>query len=131
MIWGIGLDLCEISRVVGAIEKPHFFERVFTPGERERIRAAKGCRVGEIAAGVFAAKEAVAKALGTGFDGFGPADIEILPGKGGRPRCALYNRAAALAGNGRMLVSITHESGMAAATAIWTDEPIPAGEDTR
>jgi len=79
MILGIGLDLCEIHRIEKAIARVHFLERVFTPAERGRILSASGSRRGEIAAGLFAAKEAVAKALGTGFDGFGPDAVEILP----------------------------------------------------
>ena len=118
MIRGIGLDLCDIGRIERAIEKEHFLERVYTPGERERILAARGARRGEIAAGMFAAKEAVAKALGTGFAGFGPDAVEILPDDQGRPTCALYGRARVLAGDARVHVTVTHESGFAAATAI-------------
>ena len=123
MILGIGIDLCAIERIESAIEREYFLERVFTAAERERIRAATGRRRGEIAAGLFAAKEAAAKALGTGFDGFGPWDIGIAPDEHGRPVCTLTGparaRAVSLAGDGfRMHVSVTHESGMAAATAI-------------
>ena len=118
MILGIGLDLCDIGRIEKAIEKEHFLERVFTEGERARILAARGARRGEIAAGMFAAKEAVAKALGTGFTGFGPDAVEILPDKNGRPACTLYEHALALAGDARVHVTVTHESGFAAATAI-------------
>ena len=122
MILGIGLDLCDIGRIKEAIENEHFLERVYTPAERERIRAASAVRRGEIAAGAFAAKEAVAKALGTGFLEFGPDAIEIVPDAQGRPTCTLYRRARALAGSARIHVSITHESGMAAATAILEGE---------
>ena len=85
--------------------------------------AASEHRRGEIAAGLFAAKEAVSKALGTGFDGFGPGDIEVLPDDAGRPVCALREnadvRARSLSGGAyRLHVSITHESGMAAAVAM-------------
>ena len=118
MIIGIGLDLCEIARMERAIEKERFLQRIFTPKEAERIRSASGVRRGEIAAGAFAAKEAVAKALGTGFVGFGPDSIEILPDAHGRPTCTLHNRARDLAGGARVLVTITHEKGFAAATAI-------------
>ena len=118
MILGIGLDLCEIRRIEKAIEKARFVERVYTPRERERIAGAEGTRRGEIAAGLFAAKEAVSKALGTGFDGFGFDAIEIVPDDRGRPTCALYGRARALAGPAAVHVTITHDSGMAAATAI-------------
>ena len=142
MILGVGLDLCEIERMGRAIEKEHFVDRVFTPAEAGRIRAAGGVRLAggvrpaggvcpaagvrpaEIAAGLFAAKEAVAKALGTGFAGFGVADIEITPDDLGRPTCALHRgaraRADALAGGSgwTVWVSVTHEKGFAAATAI-------------
>ena len=118
MILGIGLDLCEIHRIEKAIVRANFLERVFTSPERTRILSATGPRRGEIAAGLFAAKEAVAKALGTGFDGFGPDAVEILPDVHGRPTCVLHKKALEIAGTGHVFVSITHESDMAAATAI-------------
>ena len=127
MLAGIGLDLCEIERMKRAIERPHFVDRVFTLAEAERIRAASDVRRGEIAAGLFAAKEAVSKALGTGLAGIGLSDIEITPDAAGRPRCALggkaQDRARALCGERfTVWVSITHEAGMAAATAILESE---------
>lgn len=124
VILGVGIDLCEIERMAKAIERPRFLERVYTPAERARIEAAGGVRRGEIAAGLFAAKEAVAKSLGTGFVGFFADAIEILPDEKGRPACVLsggaLKRASDLAGGGsfRVWVSVTHESGMAAAQAI-------------
>ena len=123
MILGIGIDLCEIARIGAAIGRERFLERVYTERERERVLAASEVRRGEIAAGLFAAKEAVAKALGTGFLGFGLSDIEITPDDLGRPVCALHrgaaDRAKALSGGAyRLFVSITHEAGMAAATAV-------------
>ena len=129
MIAGIGLDLCEIERMKKAIERAHFVDRVFTAAEAERIRAASDIRRGEIAAGLFAAKEAVSKALGTGLAGIGLADIEITPDAAGCPRCALSGRAldralALCGGRFTVWVSITHEAGMAAATAILEGEVI-------
>ena len=123
MILGIGIDLCEIARIGAAIGRERFLERVYTERERERVLAASEIRRGEIAAGLFAAKEAVAKALGTGFSGFGLSDIEITPDDLGRPVCALRrgaaDRAKALSGGTyRLFVSIPHEAGMAAATAV-------------
>ena len=132
MILGVGLDLCQIERVLKAIEKPRFLQRVYTPAERARIEASGGVRRGEIAAGLFAAKEAVAKALGTGFNGFFADAIEIAPDALGRPVCALSGGALARAealSEGRpfrVWVSVTHESGFAAATAIIEmDSPSP------
>ncbi len=124
MILGVGLDLCDIGRIERAIEKPRFLERVYTPAERARIEAASGARRSEIAAGLFAAKEAVAKALGAGFTGFFADAVEILPDAAGRPTCRLDGgaraRAVALCGGEdfAVWVSVTHESGFAAATAI-------------
>ena len=122
MIAGVGLDLCDIERIRKAIEKERFLDRVYTEQERIRILDANGVRKGEIAAGLFAAKEAVSKALGTGFNGFGPEDIEVVPDTLGRPVCTLYKKAAELAGRRRVHVSITHEGGMAAAVAILEAE---------
>ena len=123
MITGIGLDLCEIERMKKAIERPHFVDRVFTAAEAARIRAASDIRRGEIAAGLFAAKEAVSKALGTGLAGIELSEMEITPDAAGCPRCILsgkaLDRARALCGERfTVWVSITHEAGMAAATDI-------------
>ena len=123
MILGVGIDLCAIGRIASAIANPHFLERVYTDAECLRIDAAPDARRGEIAAGLFAAKEAAAKALGTGFNGFGFADIEVTPDDLGRPECRLYRRAHERAvqlsgGDYRIFVSITHEGDMAAATAV-------------
>ena len=128
MIVGIGLDLCEIARAGRAIERPGFLDRFYTEAEAARVRGASDIRRPEIAAGMFAAKEAVAKALGTGFDGFGTADIEITPNAAGRPVCRLHGgaleRARALCGGDgySVWVSVTHDGGMAAATAVIESE---------
>lgn len=126
MILGIGMDLCRIDRISNAISKPRFLERVYTPAERMRIASASlEKRKGEIAAGLFAAKEAVSKALGTGFTDFGFSDIEILPDTLGSPHCILSGNAlkrfGALGGES-VFITITHESGMAAATAVIEGE---------
>lgn len=135
MILGIGTDLCRIDRIERAIGKPRFLERVYTPAERARIEAAGGVRRAEIAAGLFAAKEAVAKALGTGFDGFFADAVEVLPDAAGRPVCTLAGgakaRAEALAGDApfRVWLSVTHEDGFASAMAvIEATIAFPSGE---
>jgi holo-[acyl-carrier protein] synthase len=70
----------------------------------------------------FAAKEAVAKALGTGFaEGVGWADIEVLRGGSGAPTVALHGgaaRVAAQAGVTRVLLSLTHTRTTAGASAL-------------
>lgn len=82
----LGIDLVEIDRVARAVKRDRFTERVFT--ERERQYAA-GKRA-ETLAGMFAAKEAAAKALGTGFKGIRYTDIEILHSDSGAPYIELH-----------------------------------------
>ena len=121
MILGLGMDLAEISRIEKAIQKEHFLERIYSETEREWIKK----QGAQTAAGFFAAKEAVAKALGTGFSGFGPWDIEVDKDAFGAPQVRLHGKAlerCKAMGGRRMLLTITHESGFAAATVILTDE---------
>lgn len=88
MVAGIGTDIIEKERVLKAIENKSFLDKYFTDGEQKIIEERKSR-----AASNFAGKEAVAKALGTGFTGFFPADIEILRKPGGAPYVLLHNGA--------------------------------------
>ena len=119
MIRGLGCDVCAIPRMRKIIENPRFLERWFTAEERAYINAHN--RRAETAAGIFAAKEAFVKALGTGFSGFSMADISIEPDELGRPVSRLsggaLERLEALGGK-RMLISITHAGGFASAVAV-------------
>lgn len=120
-IKGIGVDLCGIERMEKAIAKPHFAERVFTQAERETI-ASRGQGAAQTAAAMFAAKEAVAKALGTGFSGgVSVGEIEVLHEQSGAPCVALSGgareRLSALGGQ-RVWISLSHEGDMAAAFAV-------------
>lgn len=122
MILGTGLDLIEVARIGEMLKKEHSRRRIFTQRENEHIDR-KGV---QSAAGIWAAKEAVAKALGTGYAGFGPWDIEIYWSETGMPMCRLLGGALArkqAVGGGRIHLSITHISETAAAMAILTDEP--------
>ena len=116
VISGVGTDLVSIGRIEKAIRNPRFFERVYTPAERESMRVLCSERRVERAAGLFAAKEAIAKALGTGFSNFGFSDIEILSDALGKPVARLHGNAC---GEGRIHVSIAHDAGMASAFAVW------------
>lgn len=125
MILGVGTDLCEISRIQKAMENERFAQRVFTEAERARFAGLCPERLSEHAAGLFAAKEAVAKAMGTGFSGFGFSDIEILPDEKGRPCAALSERARVLIPDGAKIhLSISHDGGMALAFAVLSQEDI-------
>ena len=84
MIIGIGTDIIEIDRIENAINKNNsFLEKVFTAKEIEMFKS-RNMR-SEVIAGNFAAKEAVSKALGTGFRGFSLTDMEVLRDELGKP----------------------------------------------
>jgi len=118
MILGVGTDLCRIDRIARAIENPRFLQRLYTAAERARLDNLCAERKNERAAGMFAAKEAVAKALGTGFTGFGFADVEILSDERGKPVVHLLGGAADLAKDATIHLSISHDGGMALAFAV-------------
>ncbi len=88
MIFGVGTDLVEISRVLKACEKETFLNHVFTENERRQALSDK-----KRLAGDFAVKESVAKAMGIGFNGIGLSDIEVLRDKLGKPYVILHGKA--------------------------------------
>ena len=116
MIKGVGIDLVEVTRIARAMENERFIERIFTPAE-QALLAERGHDPVR-AAGMFAAKEAVAKALGTGFGPVGWQEIEVLREENGAPFAVLSGAAKALAGGDRVHVSISSERQMAAAVAV-------------
>ncbi len=118
-----GIDLIEISRLEDGIARfgERFLNRFFTPGER----ADCDDQPHRLAAR-FAAKEAVAKALGTGIGDVGWRDIEIRYGERGRPVLNLYGKAAAQAqalGLTEWDVSLTHTGDQAGAVAVAAGTP--------
>ena len=117
MIRGIGCDLVKIERFKRPLEKEHFVERIFTEAERKLL--AESADSVTFAAGRWAAKEAVAKALGTGFAGCEPGEISVERDERGAPQVRLLGKAAALLSQGeRILITITHEKDYAAAFAV-------------
>lgn len=112
---GLGLDLCAISRMVPLAEDERFLTRYFTAEEIRYIRG-KGKGAAQTLAGLYAAKEAVCKALGTGI-AFPLREICIDHTDLGQPIVRLTGTAARF--GGRFLLTITHEGDMAAAAAIW------------
>lgn len=83
MIVGIGNDIIEIERIEKAISKESFKNKVYTQRELENIEK-RGDRV-ETYAGIFSAKEAISKAIGTGVREFSLTDLEILNDDLGKP----------------------------------------------
>jgi holo-[acyl-carrier protein] synthase len=116
VILGIGTDIVQISRIEKSLKNKRFLAICFTKAEIERC-IGKGDFAARNFAGYFAAKEAVAKALGTGFRGFYPRDIEISHDSNGRPTVKLSSNID-LAINSQILISISHEKAFATAMAI-------------
>ena len=120
LIIGVGIDIVEIRRIKDAIEANNkFLERIFTTTELEYLKS-RNLRP-EYVAGRFAAKEAVAKALGTGFRGFDFKDIEIDRTTLGKPIVILKGKAKLIAkkeGQYNIHLSISHGVDSAVAYAI-------------
>jgi len=127
-IVGHGIDLVEIARVEALIGRhgARAVERIFTPGEAAYAEASSRLR-GQRFASRFAAKEAVFKALGTGWGAgiaWTEAEVVLLPS--GAPTVRLHGRAAEIAaehGITGWLVSLTHTATHAAASVIAVAEP--------
>ena len=128
---GIGTDITECLRIAQMIEKHGelFVGRVFTPAEIEYCRARRMAT--QHFAGRWAAKEAVLKAIGTGWRrGISWRDIEVRNTPSGRPMARLQGgtrEAAEKLGVRRVLVSISHCRSHATAYAVALDE-IPGEE---
>ncbi|KYH35427.1 holo-[acyl-carrier-protein] synthase [Clostridium tepidiprofundi DSM 19306] len=120
MIVGVGTDIVEIDRIKNAITKRQgFLSRIFNKSEIEYLKR-RNMRP-EYVAGRFAAKEAVAKALGTGFRGFDFKDIIIEKTALGKPIVSLKGKARMIAlkeGNYKIHLSISHCNKYAVANVI-------------
>ena len=129
---GLGVDIVEIERMKRLLARtPSFAERVFSP--EERVYCDKMASPATHYALRFAAKEAVVKALGTGFsEGIGVRDIEVERAKNGRPFAKLSGRALEIAesqGVRELSISLsyTHTDAVACAMAV-TDAAMRASE---
>ena len=118
-ILGLGVDLCEISRMERALERhPTMRDRVFTP--EEVAYCDSKARPAESYAGRFAAREATIKALG-GYRDKRWQDISVTRAPSGAPAILLAGNArrrAEMLGVERVLVTFTHERTNAVAFAI-------------
>ena len=127
MIVGLGLDVVEIDRIAQALEKygTRFLNRVLTDVELAQMR---GDRIRYVAVR-FAAKEAAAKALGTGFaDGVFFRNIEIDRQASGKPELHLLGSALDVGralGADRFMVSLTHGRDTAAAVVVLENTSQP------
>ncbi|HET7522495.1 MAG TPA: holo-ACP synthase [Bacillales bacterium] len=114
MIAGIGIDLVEISRVQKALRRQKRFpERILTEREREKYEDLQPPRQVEFLAGRFAAKEAYAKAAGTGIGAHVSwQDIEVIADENGRPLMKVKGSDV------RIHVAVTHTEHYAAAQVV-------------
>jgi holo-[acyl-carrier protein] synthase len=123
----VGVDIIEIERIAGALERwgERFLRHVYTEHEVVFCRG----RVPELAAR-FAAKEAISKALGTGLYGIHWREMEILPDPLGKPLVCLYGQAAARAsylGLSEFAVSLSHSKEYAVASVVAMGDGQGAG----
>jgi holo-[acyl-carrier protein] synthase len=125
-IVGIGLDLVKIARVEAMARRwqDRFLQRVYTEDER-RASFSRPSPYASLA-GRFAAKEAMLKALGTGWSaGVSWQDIQVLNEIGGRPVATVRGRTGVLvqqAGITRIHVSLSHDGDYAMAEVVLTNE---------
>jgi holo-[acyl-carrier protein] synthase len=121
-IVGIGTDLCDCVRIANMIEKhgEEFVNRVYTPREIEYCGVRKAAV--QHYAGRWAAKEAILKALGTGWtQGIKWTDLEVTNQPGGEPIVQLHNIALQVMRSKRIervLISISHTETQAIAFAV-------------
>ncbi len=123
MIHGLGLDLIEIERIAQALKRhgSRFTSRLFTERECIRHKTLTEKTLAIHVAGRFAAKEAVVKALGTGFSGIDWKEIEILNDALGKPVVILHEKLHARFKNPQLLITITHSKSCASAFCIWIE----------
>ena len=125
MIVGSGIDLMEIDRLERAVARfgPRFLNRVYTRAEQDYCLRKRNSA--ESLAARFAAKEAAAKALGTGI-GYGVTwrEIEVVREPGGKPAIRFHGRAAQIAaylGVARTSLSLSHTAALAVASVVAED----------
>ena len=120
MIVGIGNDIIEIERIEKAISKEGFKNKVYTQKELENIKK-RGDR-GETYAGIFSAKEAISKAIGTGVREFSLTDLEILNDDLGKPYVVVSEKLDKIIKSKKedyqIEISISHSKKYAIAMAI-------------
>jgi holo-[acyl-carrier protein] synthase len=122
MIFGIGTDILRVERIAAAYERfgRRFAERLLMPAELEAFGRHK--RPVRFLAMRFAAKEAIVKALGTGFaHGVWIRDVGFMPDRRGRPEVIFSPRGRLVAdalGAGEGHVSLSDEAGLVVAVAV-------------
>lgn len=127
MIVGSGIDLVEIHRIQQSVDRfgARFLNKIYTATEQQYCLRKRNAA--ESLAARFAAKEAGAKALGTGMSrGVTWLEIEVVREPGGRPALRFHGRAAEMAQRLKArhaALSITHSRDLAMASVVLEDTP--------
>ena len=122
MIYGVGTDVVEVTRIAGTFERfgDHFVDRLLMDEERARFEGYR--RKVRFLAMRFAAKEACVKAMGTGFaNGMWIRDVGVVSDPLGKPLVIFSERGRAKCdalGIGAAHVSLTDEAGLVVAMAV-------------
>jgi holo-[acyl-carrier protein] synthase len=122
MIFGIGVDVLEVKRIGDTLERfgEHFIERLLMPEERAQL--ARTQRRERFIAMRFAAKEAIVKAMGTGFaHGVWIRDVGVVQNAWGKPEVVFSQRGETVRkglGVGEGHVTLTDEAGLVVAVAV-------------
>lgn len=121
----VGTDLEEIGRIRKSMQNPRFCGKILGNAEYSQL-AGRGFPVQSVAAN-FCAKEAFAKAVGTGLSGFSLRDVQLVRLKSGKPELVLSGSALRLAGGCEFSVSVTHTGRYASAVVVAFGEKRPSG----
>ncbi len=126
MQFKVGTDICSVNRIGKAHARfgKKFMEKILTENEIAYVMS-RPKRIAETIAGRFAAKEATAKALGTGWYGIGWLEVEVTRQLSGEPGLTLHGRAAKHAkalGLTNFALSISHERDYAVAFVVASRE---------
>jgi holo-[acyl-carrier protein] synthase len=122
MIYGIGVDVLEMKRITGTLERfgQRFIDHLLMPQELEQLTRTK--RPDRFVAMRFAAKEAIVKAMGTGFaHGVWIRDVGVVQNSWGKPEVVFSERGEKVRqglGVGDGHVTLTDEAGLVVAVAV-------------
>jgi holo-[acyl-carrier protein] synthase len=127
MIYGIGVDVLQFARIERTLARfgEHFIDRLLLPDERAQL--ARTARPARFIAMRFAAKEAVVKAMGTGFaHGMWIRDVGVVQNRWGKPEVVYSKRGERMRrklGIGAGHVTLTDEAGLIVAVAVLESAP--------
>ena len=124
MIRGIGVDIIEIARIRKTVEESgsRFLDRIFTAHEIAYCTSRKNSH--QHFAARFAAKEAVSKALATGWDAsFRWRDVEVRNDAGGKPHVTLHGKVRDTLAGSQVHLSLSHSNSHVVALALIEEQP--------